>query len=63
MKSKDITQLSVKEMESKVHELQDKLLDLRIRKQTGRLEKPHEFKTVRRTIARLETFIAQKRNS
>jgi large subunit ribosomal protein L29 len=60
MTSKDISQLSLKEIELKAREFKDKLLNLRVRKQTGQLEKPHQFRALRRDIARLQTFIAQK---
>jgi large subunit ribosomal protein L29 len=60
MKAKDIRDLSVAEINVKLNETREKLLGLRLRKQTGQVEKTHELHTLRKDIARLETIKTQK---
>ncbi len=62
MKAKDVRELSPKEIEKKLRESRDELLNTRMRKQTGQLENPHLLKTLRRDVARMETILHQKRN-
>ncbi len=61
MTSKEINVLSVGEIELKLREIREQLLQLKLRKQTGQVEKTHELRTLRKDIARLETFANQKR--
>lgn len=56
MKTKDIQELSVAEIEKKLRESREKLLDLRLKKQTGQVEKTHEITVLRKSIARMETI-------
>ena len=60
MTSKEIRELSASEIETKLRETRDQLLQLRLRKQTGQVEKTHELRTLRKDIARLETVRTQK---
>lgn len=60
MKAKEIRDLSVAEINVKLNETREKLLGLRLRKQTGQVEKTHELRTLRKDIARLETIKTQK---
>jgi large subunit ribosomal protein L29 len=55
MKISDIKELSVAEIDKKLRELGEELLQLQIRKQTGQVEKPHLIKEIRRNRARLFT--------
>lgn len=52
MKMSEIKDLSVAEIDKKLRELGDELLQLQIRKQTGQVEKPHLIKEIRRDRAR-----------
>jgi large subunit ribosomal protein L29 len=61
MTSKEIRELSATEIDSKIRETRDQLLQLRLRKQTGQVEKTHELRTLRKDIARLETVRNQKK--
>ncbi len=61
MTSKEISDLSLGEIETKIRETRDQLLQLRLRKQTGQVEKTHELRTLRKDIARLETVRTQKK--
>lgn len=61
MTSKEINELSPAEITTKSRELREQLLQLKLRKQTGQVEKTHELRTLRKDIARLETAASAKR--
>ena len=54
-KIEDARNLNDEELASEILEAKKKLLELRLLKATGRLEKPHEFKHTRHRIAQLMT--------
>jgi large subunit ribosomal protein L29 len=58
--AKDIRDLTTTEINVKLNETREKLLSLRLRTQTGQVEKTHELRTLRKDIARLETIKTQK---
>lgn len=60
MKAKEIRELSAAEINLKLTETREKLLGLRLRKQTGQVEKTHLLRSLRKDIARLETIKTQK---
>jgi large subunit ribosomal protein L29 len=61
MTPKEIRELAPAEAANQLREATDKLLQLRMRKQTGQVEKTHELRVIRKDIARLQTAItAQK---
>jgi large subunit ribosomal protein L29 len=62
-KAKDMRGLSVQELGQKRQSLEKELHDLRQKKVTGQLEKPHEFKAARRHIAQLNTILREKENA
>ena len=61
MKNKEIRELSPAEIESRLRSTRDQLVQLRLRKQTGQVEKTHELRSLRKEIARLETTLRQKK--
>ena len=61
MSTKEIREMSEVEIEKQIRDTRDSRLDLRMRKQTGQVEHPHEFKEMRRKIARLETILKEKK--
>jgi large subunit ribosomal protein L29 len=61
MTSKEIRELSPEEIKTKIREIREQLLQLRLRKQTGQVEKTHELRTLRKDIARLETILNEKK--
>ena len=61
MKAKEIRELSITEIETKLRETRESLLQNNLRKHTGQIDKPHTFKAYRRDIARLETILNQKK--
>ena len=60
MTSKEIRDLSPVEITTKIRETRESLLQVRLRKQTGQVEKTHEIRTLRKDVARLETILRQK---
>jgi len=63
MTSKEIRDLAPAELPVKIRETREQLLQLRLRKQTGLVEKTHEIRTLRKTIARLETALTASKKS
>jgi large subunit ribosomal protein L29 len=62
MTSKEIRELAPTEITTKLRETRDQLLQLRLRKNTGQVEKPHLLREYRKDIARLETILKQKKS-
>jgi large subunit ribosomal protein L29 len=60
MKPKEIRDLSTVEITTKIREIRESLLQARLRKHTGQVEKTHELRSLRKDIARLETILRQK---
>ena len=55
MKVNDIRNLSAAELNTKVSELKEELLNLRFQLATGQLENPMRIREVKKTIARIKT--------
>jgi large subunit ribosomal protein L29 len=60
MTAKEIRELSAPEIATKLREIRESLLQARMRKMTGQVEKTHELRSLRKDVARLETIIRQK---
>lgn len=60
MKTKEIRELAPVELDTRLRETREKLLHMRLRKQTGQVEKTHELRTLRKDVARLETIKKEK---
>ncbi len=60
MTAKEIRDLSTEEIKKKIRDTRNELVQLRVRKQAGQVEKPSEFRAMRRDIARLETILNEK---
>ena len=63
MTSKEIRDLSPAEIQTKLRETREQLLQLRLRKHTGQIEKTHELRSLRKDVARLETVLRQKNSA
>jgi large subunit ribosomal protein L29 len=63
MTTKEIRELSSMEIETKLRETREQLLQLRLRKQTGQVDKPHLLHLYRKDIARLETILSAKKRA
>jgi len=60
MKSKEVRELSVAEIEKKIRDSRAELVQLRLRKQTGQVETPHLLREIRRDLARMQTILKEK---
>ena len=63
MKSKEVRELSTAEIESRLRETREALVQLRMRKHTGQIEKTHELHEPRKDIARMETILKEKQTA
>jgi large subunit ribosomal protein L29 len=61
MTSKEIRDLSSDEITAKVRSTREELLQLRLRKQTGQVEKTDQLRSLRKDIARLLTIQNEKK--
>ena len=62
MKMSEIRELSQAELDKKLRDTGEELLNLRIRKQTGQVEKPHMLNLLRKDRARILTALSQNSN-
>ncbi len=60
MNSKEIRELPLAELEKKIRDTRDQLLQLKLRKQTGQVENTAELTQRRREIARMESIRSEK---
>ncbi|MDR0352708.1 MAG: 50S ribosomal protein L29 [Opitutaceae bacterium] len=60
MTAKETRDLSITELDTKLREAREQLTQLRLRKQTGQVEKTHTLRAIRKDIARMETIRAEK---
>jgi large subunit ribosomal protein L29 len=63
MTAKEIRELAPTEITTKLRETREQLLQLRLRKNTGQVEKPHLLRTYRKDVARLETILHAKQTA
>jgi len=61
MKATRLRTQSVEELDKQMHELLKQQFALRMQKGSGQLNRPSEFKAVRRDIARIKTLMAEKK--
>lgn len=61
MKMAEINDMSHKDVLAKVRDLKKELFNLQLQKASARLERPSEFRNIRRDIARLETRLSALR--
>lgn len=62
-KVRDMRSLSAGELQQKKDALEKELQDLRQKKVTGQLDKPHAFKAARRQIAQINTVQRENRDA
>jgi large subunit ribosomal protein L29 len=63
MKAAELRDLGVDELGAKERDLTDQLFRMRIQQSMGQLEAPDKLRTVRRDLARVKTFLTQKRTA
>ncbi len=63
LKASDIRNMTASEIEHKIATLREELFKFRFEQKTGRVEKPHRIKEIRRDIARLYTILRERANA
>ena len=61
MKAAELRDLAAEELGAKERDLTDQLFRLRIQKSMGQLEAPAKMRSVRRDLARVKTFLRQRK--
>jgi large subunit ribosomal protein L29 len=61
--SKEISELTVSELQNRLRELKQESLNLRLQQATGQLENPARIRAVRRDSARVQTALTAKSNA
>lgn len=60
MKSTELRDKSVDELNTRERELAEQLFKLRFQRATGRMENPMKIREVRREIARIKTLLGER---
>ena len=60
MKWQDIKQMDDASLKHKVVELRKEVMGLRFKRATEQVDKTHQFRVARRTIARIKTLLTQR---
>lgn len=60
MKTKELHELTVDELNAKLKELSEELFNLRFRHAIGQLENPMSLKTCKKDIARVKTILRER---
>ncbi len=61
MKAKDIREMSVAELETKLKDLKTELFNLRFQHAINQLDNPHKIEDTKRDIARVMTILQEKK--
>jgi large subunit ribosomal protein L29 len=61
MKIQELRNLSREELELKEKTLKEELFKLNLQRYTGRVDKPHMFRLVKKEIARIKTLLNEKK--
>ncbi len=60
MKTKELRELSVEELNARRRELRQEMLNLRVQQQSGQLENPARLQLLRREVARIQTIVTER---
>ncbi len=60
MNTTELRELSTNELVARKRELRDELFHLRLQKASGQLEKPSQFRNLRKEVARIETLVTER---
>ena len=63
MKLEELREKTATELADERRDLKIEMMNLLVQKASGQLENPARIKTVRKTIARIETLLSEKRIS
>jgi len=60
MKSKEIRELTLTELDNKIASLKEELFNLRFQMATGQVENPMQIREIKKSIARIKTIQRQR---
>ncbi len=60
MEINEIRKLSEADINKKIKESKQELFDLRLKQATGNLDKPHQIRKLRKTVAKMKTVLNEK---
>ena len=60
MRTKELHELTVEELNTKLKELSEELFNLRFRHAIGQLENPASLKNVKKEIAKIKTILRER---
>lgn len=63
MKAKDLREMNYKELDSKLHHLQEELFNLRMKSKTTEITNNRQFRNLKRDIARALTIMNEKKSN
>lgn len=63
MKAKELTEMTVSELGTKMSELKGELFNLRFQLATGQLDNPVKLRFIRKDIARVKTILNEKQKA
>lgn len=63
LKTTDLRNLTADELNLKLSGLKSELYNLRYQAKSGRIEKPHRIKAVKKDIARILTILGESKNA
>ncbi len=61
MKINEVKAMSDEELRNHAQELRQEKLNLRIQQQSGKIERPSRLHDIRKTIAKIETTLSERR--
>ena len=61
MKVKEIRELTTEQIEAKIEEFKEEIFNLRLKQATGNLEKPSRINELRKSVARMKTILAERK--
>jgi len=62
MKAQELRNLNEHELNDKLDGLHKELYELTFQKHSGKVDKPHRFRQLKRDIARIKTILGEKNN-
>ena len=63
MKNSEIRELTSEELRNKIEEYKEELFNLRFSQATGNLEKPSRINELRKSVARMKTILAERKEA
>jgi len=63
LKANEIRKMSTEDIQKKIRESKTELLNLRLKNETGALEKPSMISVMKKDIARMMTILKERENS